>query len=87
MKRYVLGSFLVLLALAACQDTPEPLSLDEPLQSRVSDEVAPDRYVVVLQPGVQDVRGVANGLVSAHGGSLGFVYQHALRGFSAALPA
>jgi subtilisin family serine protease len=53
----------------------------------LADQVAPDRYLVVFRPEVQDVRGVANGLVSAHGGALGFVYEHALRGFSVELPA
>jgi len=87
MKRYALGTVLVLLALAGCENAPEPMSPEEPLQSRVSDQVAPDRYVVVFRPGVQDVRGVANGLAAAHGGALGFVYEHALRGFSVELPA
>ncbi|MBA3402515.1 MAG: S8 family serine peptidase [Actinobacteria bacterium] len=39
-------------------------------------------YVVVLNPGVADVPGVAAGLTRAHGGTVGFVYEHALRGFS-----
>jgi len=39
-------------------------------------------FVVVLKPGVADVRGTAAGLTRAHGGTVGFVYEHALRGFS-----
>ena len=44
-------------------------------------------YVVVLMPGASDVPGVANGLARAHGGTVGFVYTHALRGFSVRVPA
>src|SRR5919106_172448 len=39
-------------------------------------------YVVVLKPGIADVPGAAAGLTRAHGGTVGFVYEHALRGFS-----
>lgn len=46
-----------------------------------------ETYVVVLKPGVADVRGAAAGLAHAHGGTTGFVYEHALRGFSIRVPA
>jgi len=39
-------------------------------------------YVVALKPGVADVPGAAADLTRAHGGTVGFVYEHALRGFS-----
>jgi subtilisin family serine protease len=41
-----------------------------------------ETYVVVLNADVADVRGAASGLARAHGGSTGYVYEHALRGFS-----
>ena len=44
-------------------------------------------YVVVLKPGTTDVAGAAAALARAHGGAVGFVYTHALRGFSVRLPA
>ena len=44
-------------------------------------------YVVVLKPGTSDVAGAAAALARAHGGTVGFVYTHALRGFSVRLPA
>jgi len=44
----------------------------EPLQS----------YVVVLRPGTPEVPAVAQDLARAYGGQVGFVYEHALRGFS-----
>jgi subtilisin family serine protease len=39
-------------------------------------------YVVVLQPGASPVRAEAASLARQYGGDLGFVYGHALRGFS-----
>ena len=44
-------------------------------------------YVVVLHPETTDVAGAAAGLAHAHGGTVGFVYRYALRGFSVRLPA
>ena len=43
---------------------------------------ATNSYVVVLKSGVTDVPAAAAALTRAHGGSVGFVYEHALRGFS-----
>lgn len=53
----------------------------------VSSRAASDRYIVVFRDDVRDVPGLANALVRQHGGSLIAVYQHALRGFGASLPA
>jgi subtilisin len=39
-------------------------------------------YVVVLKPGVASVPAAAASIGRAHGGTVGFVYEHALRGFS-----
>jgi subtilisin family serine protease len=51
-------------------------------------ESAPtETFVVVLKPDTKDVHGIAQGLARAHGGKLGFVYTHALRGFSVQVPA
>lgn len=46
----------------------------------------PDRYIVVLRDEVDDVPGVAARLAHAHGGVPEHVYQHALKGFSVAMP-
>ncbi len=46
-----------------------------------------ETYVVVLKADVADVRGAASGLARAHGGSAGYVYEHALRGFSVRISA
>src|SRR5687767_15551059 len=46
-----------------------------------------DSYIIVFRDGVIDVPSLARQLVASSGGELGFVYQHAIRGFSARIPA
>ncbi|MFZ2174806.1 MAG: S8 family serine peptidase, partial [Rhodococcus sp. (in: high G+C Gram-positive bacteria)] len=48
---------------------------------------AQETYIVVFRNGVADVPGLARQLATENGGELGFTYQHAIRGFSATLPA
>jgi subtilisin family serine protease len=43
-------------------------------------------YIVTLKPHITNVGATATQLASMHGGQVGFVYQHALRGFSVSLP-
>ncbi|HXF62263.1 MAG TPA: S8 family serine peptidase [Caldilineaceae bacterium] len=45
------------------------------------------QVIVVLRPDVPDPAAVAAEMVERHQGRLGFVYRHALKGFSASLPA
>jgi subtilisin family serine protease len=58
---------MALLALAI-----SPVAAQDALQS----------YIVVLRPGTAKVPEVAAEVARAYGGQPGFVYQHALRGFS-----
>jgi subtilisin family serine protease len=46
-----------------------------------------DRYIVVMKNGAGDAPGLARQTIAAHGGELHYTYAHALRGFSATLPA
>src|SRR6185295_7588583 len=72
---------------AACTEEPtRPLSAPARQSVAVSPDAIPGQYIVVLKPTVQDVETVAGDLVRAHGGTLGFTYRHALKGFSARLP-
>lgn len=48
---------------------------------------AQQSYIVVLEPGTRNVPQVATDLARAHGGKVGFVYEHALEGFSATISA
>ena len=49
--------------------------------------VAADRYIVVFGPGVDNPRAAASDLAGQHGFSVERVYEHAIRGFAAAIPA
>ncbi len=81
-----------LLAVFACQDAGTPTSpSDTPAFAAggapaASAEVIPGRYIVVFNKDVTDAPGLARRLVAQHGGAIGFVYEHALKGFSASLP-
>ncbi len=91
MRRFAAGFAALLPAVAGCHDTSEPMAPDldpgGPALSRVPDQVPPNRYLVVFRPGVQNVQATARTLASAQGAALGFVYEHAIRGFSVELPA
>lgn len=47
---------------------------------------APERYIVVLKDGVSNSAAVAGEHSRRHGASVGFVYGHALKGYSATIP-
>ena len=83
--------------LGACQDASGPLGTGgapeaSPVVAQVgtaaprNTEPIPGQYIVVFTDGVSDVPGLARQLVAVNGGSLGHVYQSALKGFSAKLP-
>jgi subtilisin family serine protease len=87
------------LGLAACSDvtgpraaapTPEgggPEALLAAAPGNSGAEVIPDQYIIVFKQDVRDVPGLARRLAAAHGRSPRFVYEHALKGFAAQLPA
>lgn len=68
----LLGLMLVLSSIAPAIARPEP-----PLQ----------QVIVVFDDSVTNPAAAAADLASVHGAQIGFVYRHALKGFSAALPA
>ena len=83
MKRFALPAAALLMA--ACQDAAAPPAgnLSPPLKQSSSNGIpVPNRYIVVLQPGVQDVVAVARSLVATYGASYDRVYAHALKGFA-----
>ncbi|MBA4158545.1 MAG: S8 family serine peptidase [Gemmatimonadetes bacterium] len=91
MKRVF--ALLLPFAFVACQDTSQPISPPdaEPTSTALAHsrgaEVIPDRYIVVFNDRVADAPGLARRLAQAHGGSLHFTYDHAIKGFAATLPA
>jgi len=70
MRRLLL--FSALFVLAAC--FPSGAS------------AAPERYIVVLKDGVADSAAVARDQARRNGADVGFVYDHALKGYSAVIP-
>ena len=89
MKRGL--ALLLPLAFAACQDAEAPLAppgtdLASPSFSQSqAGEVIPGQYIVVFNDGVADAPSLARRLTAAHGGSLRFTYEHAIKGFAAQL--
>jgi subtilisin family serine protease len=80
------------LGLAACSDTPSTPDAGRArtaalAQPRGASRVIPDRYIVVFENDVRDAPGLARELARAHGGTLRYTYQHAIKGFAATLPA
>lgn len=47
---------------------------------------APGQYIVALQDGVDNPGAAARELAAAHGLGVGYIYEHALKGFSATIP-
>jgi subtilisin family serine protease len=78
------------MALAACEDGVQPVQPEIPtdVASQAAQAAGSDLqdYVVVFHDNVADPAGLARGLVNTHGGSLGFTYEHTIKGFSASLP-
>lgn len=74
MFRAVLA-FTLLLSMVAAGSAAAPAGAER------------STYIVVLDHSVTDVQAAARTLVRGAGGELGFVYQHALKGFSAELTA
>ena len=53
----------------------------------LEENVVPDSYIVVFKDDVASPASVASEMARQHGLSLAFVYSHALKGFSATIPA
>jgi serine protease len=83
----------VLALAAACADPVAPSASTEdagPSLSRAEGAPGrpiPDEYIVVFRDDVRDVPGLARGLAGAHGASVRFTYEHAIRGFAGRMPA
>jgi subtilisin family serine protease len=91
MRRHaVLGSCAAaaILLTSCTQDRPTGLSPSDlgsgPSLSEASSagEKIPGQYIVRLRDDVQDVAGIAVQIAQANGGTVGYVYTHAIKGFS-----
>jgi len=84
---------ITVVALAACSDPvsqpTNPVAPTGPARQEVPPDLelaVRDRYIVVFTDAVQDPASLAAQLVGVVGGTLGFTYEFALKGFSALLP-
>ena len=85
--RTTLAAGVFVGAIACSPDSgPAPLAPESPALSVAKSPTA-DRYIIVFDRGVQDAPGLARALTLAHGGTLHFTYQRAIKGFAARLPA
>jgi len=91
-----LASLVAALTVAACGDlatsVPTPYTpsssggrVGGPLEFAPDSPPAQGDYIITFASSVSDPRGVANGLISQHGGQLKHVYSAALKGFAANL--
>jgi subtilisin family serine protease len=78
------ATVLILFVLALLVPQASGAGPREPARFRRSAERIPNRYVVTLRPGVESVAATAAGLAARYGGTIGFVYLHAIEGFSIA---
>jgi len=90
-RRWSLMAIGTLALITACSDGSQPTGPDlEPalnLAPAQAGRPIPDQYIVVFKDDVGDVEGTARRLAGAQGGRVGFVYQHAIKGFSVNLNA
>ena len=90
MSALVAFAGAVLLGIS-CSDksttSSDGTSVLAPLNSVRPPAQATDRFIVLLVDSVRNIPETARRLTAPHGGAIRHVYQHALRGFSASLPA
>jgi subtilisin family serine protease len=72
-----------------CGQEPSTVTSPEAIStlSMAGAQVVPGQYIVVLKDEVGNIPDVANAMASAHGLGLLHVYEHALKGFAATVPA
>jgi len=87
MRASRLGLGLLLLAgMVGCSDLVQPRPPVAPTQKNLAANSSSKTYIVVFRSSVQNSHALAAQLVAQQQGLLGFVYERALRGFSARLP-
>ncbi len=86
--RHLLPLLMCAVVLSSCTDsTPTALDHESPLFSASNaGGVQRNEYIIVFRDDVRDVPGLARALLTQHGGTIGFTYTSAIKGFSATLP-
>src|SRR3989337_15430 len=92
MRRSILLLMLAGAMLLACAGVvlAQSPGASDPWQGGTPPETPtdkiPDRYIVVLDDDASDPGEVARGHAGEHGLAVGFVYRHAIKGYSATIP-
>jgi len=82
------AALLAAIVLSACSDATAPLAVATAVgESRVADAQGRQSYIITLKDDVTDVPGFARSRTAADGGEVGYIYESAVRGYSAYLPA
>jgi len=84
MKRKLCLLTLALIVSTAALLVEPPRSKAQQSKFRHTQNAIPNKYIVVLKPDVAQtaISATAQNLAATHGGQVGYVYQHALKGFS-----
>ena len=93
MKRWIVPLLLLfaLVSFFACQQSNLPLQVEQGQQipgkllKTTGDQVIPGHYIVVLRSDISRIPDVASEMAKAHAATVGYVYRHAIKGFSAAM--
>jgi aqualysin 1 len=89
-RRILCLAALLITAMTSCDAPVASVDADQtaaaPLYARNPDAM-PDRYIIVFKPTIDNSNAAANALVRIHGGRLHHIYDTALEGFAATLPA
>ena len=84
MKRLYCLAIATLL-LVGCQNTHQPFQPDGADAGDLTGARADATFIVVFEPGTDNVPALSRRLTNQAGGTLQFVYEHAIQGFSATL--
>jgi subtilisin family serine protease len=97
VRIYSYGIIILLMIAAGCDNVTSPdtsidnqqKSIQSPAQSNAQNlnagpDKIPGQYIIVFEDHLQDVPGIARGLLQAHGGDELHIYQHAIKGFAVA---
>ena len=63
-----------------------PAGRSDPFRPLLAAPPEQERYIVVLHETVESPEAVARGIASQVGGQAGYIYEHALKGFTISVP-
>jgi len=93
-KLHIMLAAILTLLIVSCQGPEMPVNpidqnqeVNSLRKSSGTEDVIPGQYIIVLKSDVSRVPDVANEMAKIHAATIGFVYQHSIKGFSARMSA